>query len=332
MPSSSFAIVVSSSYVAKRQTGSLRADPGSIFGENSSEVASTPIMTQEVGDLTLPRYSPKDVVVLLVEGETDDAVVAARALEGMGIVECGFVSTGEAALAWLEARPCDILLFEAELPRMSGLHLLQRAKAAAPALQAIAMSKRADARTAVSLIKHGACDFILKDDYFTSNLITSVQSTLRAKTAVEANHTLQVLQGAESKIEMANAEAMWLLKMFRGRYGYAIPAPAAREEEDQQWSEVVEAFREYLETTLRMFPDLVQRSEDALVRMIMERGLSPRDVVLLYQLSLLGLKERAPAENAGIRVHPGVLLSRVLVRLVEEYQRSISLAWDRSAA
>ena len=282
--------------------------------------------------MTLARYSPRDIVVLLVEPHADEALLAARALEGMGIVNCGFVSTGEAALAWLEARPCDVLLFETDLPRMSGVSLLQRAKAAVAPLDAIAMSKKGDAKVAVSLLKHGAADYILKDDYFSSNLISALHGVLRTKSAFEEQQTLSVLNGAESKIEVANAEAVWLLKMFRGRFGYSVPVPALREEEEAQWADVVEAFRDYLETSLRMFPDLVQRSEDAVVRMLIERGLSPRDVVLLYQLALLELKARPAAEAASVRVHPGVLLSRILVRLVEEYQRSMSLQWDRSAA
>jgi DNA-binding NarL/FixJ family response regulator len=281
--------------------------------------------------LTLPRYSPKDVVVLLVEPEREDAVIAARALDGLGIVNCGLVTTGEAALAWLEARPCDILLFETSLPRMSGLHLLQRAKALLPGLQPIAMSKKGDAKTAVSLLKHGAADYILKDDYYTSNLINALQASLRAKTALDEQTSLSTMQAGDSKLEVANAEAIWLLKMFRGRYGYSIPVPASREEEDADWADVVEAFRDYMETALRMFPDLVQRTEDSLVLMLVERGLSPRDVVLLYQLALLALKSRTPEENSPVLVHPGVLLSRVLIRLVEDYQRSISLSWNAAA-
>ena len=80
-----------------------------------------------------------------------------------------------------------------------------------------------------------------------------------------------------------------------------------------------------METSLRMFPEVLFRAEDALVRMILERGLSPRDVVLLYQLALMKLKEASrnvPQQN--LRVHPGVFLTRVLVRLVEEYQRAMS--------
>jgi hypothetical protein len=72
------------------------------------------------------------------------------------------------------------------------------------------------------------------------------------------------------------------------------------------------------------------RSEDALIRTVIDRGLSPHDVVNLYYLAVVSLRDRE--EVAKPRVNPGVLLSRILVRLVEEYQRTLSSQSGMKAA
>jgi DNA-binding NarL/FixJ family response regulator len=280
--------------------------------------------------LTLQLYIPADIVVLLVEADTQDAVMASRALQLLGLDNCYLVTSGEAALAWLEENGCDILLFENTLPRMSGSQLLQRVRAAAPTTQAIAMSKSRDAQVAINLIKLGAADYVIKDDYFTSNLARAVQAAARSKGAVDDKIDQEALNSGGSKLEAANAEAAWLLKMFRSRYGYYIPTPGERDD-DSGWSEIVEVFRDYLETALRLFPDIVSRTEDTLVRMLIERGASPRDVILLYQMGVIAAKNSGIA-GSSVRVHPGAILSRLLIRLVEEYQREISIAWEGRAA
>ena len=279
--------------------------------------------------MTLQPYLPSDLIVLIVEANTEDAVMTSRALEILGVRDCYIVTSGETALTWLDVNACDIVLFETHLPRMSGSQLLQRLRVAAPSTQAIAMSKSNDARTAVSLLKLGAVDYIVKDDYFSSNMARSVQAAARTRAALEQKEHADTLLAGGARLDVAGAEAAWLLKMFRNRLGFNIPYPSERG--DEQWPEMVEAFREYLDTSLRTFPELVTRTEDTLIRMVMERGLSPRDVVNLYQIALIAVKNGA-TEAGLIRVHPGVLLTRVFARLVEDYQRSLSLSWERNAA
>ncbi len=279
--------------------------------------------------MTLQPYLPRDLIVLIVEANTDDARMTSRALEILGVRDCYVVTSGEAALTWLDANPCDILLFDTLLPRMSGRQLLQRVRAATPGAQPIAMSASNDAKAAVALLKLGAIDYIVKDDYFTANMARSVQSAARSKVAQEKRDSERKLASGGSSLEVASAEAAWLLKMFRSRYGSSIPYPSERE--DDRWPDAVEAFREYLDSSLRVFPEIVARTEDSLVRLLTERGLSPRDVVNLYQIALMAVKN-GPMEQGMIRVHPGLLLTRVLSRLLEEYQRSVSLDWNRPAA
>ncbi len=141
-----------------------------------------------------------------------------------------------------------------------------------------------------------------------------------------------MIESGRSKLQVAHAEAGWLLQMFKSRLGFPTVFNSDQSNEVGVWADVVEAFRGYLETSLRTFPDLIARNEDALIRMLIDRGLSPRDVVMLYSLALMSLKNDGTEERSPIRVNPGVLLARVLTRMVDEYQRWASLKALQGAA
>jgi len=272
------------------------------------------------------QYDPNSITVLVVEDDRGDLELACRAVLGTGIPRCFTLSTGESALAWLEQHECDIVVFEHNLAGMNGQQFMSLVRQTRPAIKLIATSSNKDPRFAISWVKHGASDYVAKDDFFSSQLGRAVQSCARDLAMEQDRKATDSLAGNHYGLDTASSEANWLLKLFRSRFGYTIPLPVDRENELRRWADVVQTFHEYLETSLRMFPEVLFRAEDVLVRMILERGLSPRDVVLLYQLALMKLKESSRSEQQlNPRVHPGVFLSRVLVRLVEEYQRAMSL-------
>ena len=252
-------------------------------------------------------------------------------MQNTGITRCFVAQTGEAALTWLEDNACNIVVFEHNLTGMNGLQLLNLVRRSHPKLKLIATARTKDIKFAVSLMKQGASDFVPKDDFFSSSIGRAVQGAARDISIETEVRTTEVLGSRSSThLDTANFEAAWLLKMFRNRYGYAIPSPASREDDLRRWEDIVATFKDYVETSLRMFPELVVRSEDALIRMVIDRGLSPRDVVNLYYLAVVSLRDRE--EVAKPRVNPGVLLSRILVRLVEEYQRTLSSQSGMNAA
>jgi DNA-binding NarL/FixJ family response regulator len=275
--------------------------------------------------LVLGQYDPKSIVVLVVEDDPGDLELACRSVLGTGIPRCYTLSTGESALAWLEQHECDIVIFEHNLAGMNGQQFMSLVRQARPKVKLIATSSNKDPRFAISWVKHGASDYVAKDDFFSSQLARAVQTCARDLSTEQEHQSNAHLANSSYGLDTASSEATWLLKLFRSRFGYTIPLPVDRENELRRWADVVQTFHEYLETSLRMFPEVLFRTEDILVRMILERGLSPRDVVLLYQLALMKLKEASRNEQQlNPKIHPGVFLSRVLVRLVEEYQRAMS--------
>ena len=253
-------------------------------------------------------------------------------MQSLGITKCFVAQTGEAALTWLEHNACNVVVFEHNLSGMNGLQLLNLVRRSYPRLKLIATARTKDIKFAVSLMKQGASDFVPKDDFLSSSIGRAVQSAARDLSFEVEVKSAEVLVTQSGGLDTANVEAAWLLKMFRNRYGYAIPSPASREDELRRWEDIVATFKDYVATSLRMFPELVVRSEDALIRMIIERGLSPRDIVNLYYLAVVSLREETRSEGGGPRVNPGVLLSRILVRVVEEYQRTLSSQQGLNAA
>jgi CheY-like chemotaxis protein len=288
---------------------------------------------REGATLALIKAAPPSAVsILIVEDEPHDALLTSKGLEGAGFRRSYVVGSGEAALQWLSRDTCEAVLFEYNLPGMNGLQLLERIQESNQGLPAIITTHNKDARVAVSLLKAGVTDYVFKDDYFTSNLVRALQGALRRRVNVEETRHLEMIESGRSKLQVAHAEAGWLLQMFKSRLGFPTVLNSDQSNEVGVWADVVEAFRGYLETSLRTFPDLIARNEDSLIRMLIDRGLSPRDVVMLYSLALMSLKNDGTEERSPIRVNPGVLLARVLTRMVDEYQRWASLKALQGAA
>ena len=108
--------------------------------------------------------------------------------------------SGEAALACLEGAEFDVVLLDIWLPGMDGLEVLQRLKAAQPALAVIMMSGHGTIETAVKATKLGAFDFVDKILVLIKNAIAFTelnQENQRLRTAVGSE---QVMIGSSAKM------------------------------------------------------------------------------------------------------------------------------------
>jgi two-component system, NtrC family, response regulator AtoC len=73
-----------------------------------------------------------------------------------------WVMSAEEGLDWLNDRQVDLAVVDCRLPGISGLEFLERLSQASPDTVAIMMTANADVRTAVSAMKKGAVDFLIK--------------------------------------------------------------------------------------------------------------------------------------------------------------------------
>lgn len=99
--------------------------------------------------------------VLLVDDERDFADLLAQRLEARGFT----VTTaydGEEALRLARGVEVDVAVLDVNLPGMDGLEVLARLKAASPQAEALMLTGQNDLATAVTGMKLGAADYLVK--------------------------------------------------------------------------------------------------------------------------------------------------------------------------
>ena len=118
-----------------------------------------PVPTSGTTSELLPRVSGR---VLLV----DDSKLV-RDYVGSLIADWGFqvetVGSGRAALAALEANPCDVVVTEVRMPEMTGLELLTTLRVRGVAAPVIMLSSVSRTSEILSAIHHGAFDYVVRD-------------------------------------------------------------------------------------------------------------------------------------------------------------------------
>lgn len=75
----------------------------------------------------------------------------------------GAFEDAESALVRLECHPVDVLLFDINLPGMSGTEAVARLKVLHPSMQCMALTSYNDAQIAFDALKSGATGYILKN-------------------------------------------------------------------------------------------------------------------------------------------------------------------------
>ena len=156
-----------------------------------------------------------------------------------------------------------------------------------------------------------------------------------------------ILSGAD-RVQVASEEARWLVDLaseashdltargFREKWSEVLASnPPARDRGpsgsvaldygEEQWPDVLDAFLQYMGESFRVFPAPASKEEDLLVGKFVARGSSPRDVMMIYRAALRSLLSEPTRTEVEPPLNPTVLLARILARLVDEYQRQLSL-------
>src|SRR5262245_40824009 len=99
--------------------------------------------------------------ILIVDDEE-----AIRFFAGYGLRQAGWqaheVSSGEAALAWLEEHPCDVILLDLHMPGIDGLTVMREARKHWPDIMVIIMTAYASLDSAIEAVRQGAFDYLQK--------------------------------------------------------------------------------------------------------------------------------------------------------------------------
>ena len=103
----------------------------------------------------------RDRKILVVDDEEDLRELHRENLEGAGFV-CFTASSGQAALAVLAAEEIDLAVVDVMMPDMSGLDLFTEVKEKFPRTAVLFVSAEDRIDVAVSQIKGGALDYLVK--------------------------------------------------------------------------------------------------------------------------------------------------------------------------
>jgi CheY-like chemotaxis protein/anti-sigma regulatory factor (Ser/Thr protein kinase) len=103
------------------------------------------------------------MVSTLLIAEDDSALrrLLTKSLEedGYSIIEA---PDGPEALEVIQRQPVDLLITDVVMPKMSGLELLEKARALSPGIRSIVMTGHGTAETVINAFRSHACDFLEK--------------------------------------------------------------------------------------------------------------------------------------------------------------------------
>ena len=126
--------------------------------------------------------------ILLVEDNPGDVDLIREMLSETGAVSFSVDSVQRLseALSWLKGHTVDVVLLDLGLPDNQGLDTYLNIKAAAPEVPTIILTGNVDQDTAVTSVREGAQDFLVKGE-ITGNILTrSIRYALERKRAEDA--------------------------------------------------------------------------------------------------------------------------------------------------
>lgn len=112
--------------------------------------------------------------------------------------------TGEKALKILENREPDMVLFDIELPGMSGIECLYKLKGRKPELKCMMLTNFDDAENIFKAIKAGASSYILKNTA-PAKIIDAIEDLSRGGSPMSSQIARKVLDAFQQHVNTHNA-------------------------------------------------------------------------------------------------------------------------------
>ena len=168
--------------------------------------------------------SDSAIRVLLVEDNAPDARLLAEALVDVGATEFALTNVErlDDAVNAVHRQPFDLVLLDLTLPDSSGLDTFRTVHRATPNTPIIVLTGLDDAELAVSAVKNGAQDYLMKSEASGNVLVRSMRY------AIERHRLTADLKASETSFRIIATNADGLVVVDRdGLIQFANPATAA---------------------------------------------------------------------------------------------------------
>jgi two-component system, cell cycle sensor histidine kinase and response regulator CckA len=142
--------------------------------------------------------------ILVVDDDEDDFLLVRDLLQSTA--EMDHAATPERALAAMEGRPYDLMLFDYLLGAQTGLDLLKTVRQRGVQAPIIFLTGRGDEEVAVDALKSGACDYLIKSKLTESALSRAVLY------AVRIHRDSKLLQEAQEKLRASEEKFRALIE------------------------------------------------------------------------------------------------------------------------
>lgn len=119
-------------------------------------------------------------VILVVEDDAAHAAAVTRAIEALAVPRPHLVNSGEAAVLWIGANPCDACVLDYDLPGIDGLETLARIRQRRPDLPVVMTSSAASERVAIAAFHAGVLDYVPKARGYAETVAQLVRQALQA--------------------------------------------------------------------------------------------------------------------------------------------------------
>jgi len=139
----------------------------------------------------------------------------------------GEASTGERAISLLRGGQYDVALVDLTLPDMSGMDVLNRAKAIRPQLAVLIVSAYPEDQFAINVLKAGASGFIAKDAA-AETMISAVCAAARGMRYVSPHIADKLAQGLNGPFENEPAHTQLSEREFQIFCRLAAGQPVSR--------------------------------------------------------------------------------------------------------
>lgn len=238
--------------------------------------------------------------ILVVEDEGSVRALLLRTLTRAGLAAVG-VANGIDALALLREQAFGVVVSDINMPKLSGLELLQIVRETYPDVVVIMVTAYGDLEHAIAAMRLGASDYVVKP-FDLDQLINAVRQALRLRQRNVARHYIEfqarLHKPAEASHRLLLSTVMALANSLEAKDPYTVGH-----------SQRVAALAERLAHALGL-----PESEIEYIRM----------AGLLHDIGKIGIREAVinkpgpltPSEYAHIQTHP-LISERILIPVAE---------------